>query len=120
MRFSVLIPVYNVEKYLDQCLTSVLTQDYSDFEVVLVNDGSTDQSPIICQKYAESDPRVKYYDKNNEGLLLTRRYSIKRASGEYIVFLDSDDYWEPGRVSFSYAECIGAFLSNAERVREDL
>ncbi len=99
MRFSVLIPVYNVEKYLNQCLTSVLKQDYSDFEVVLVNDGSTDRSSIICQRFAESDDRIKYYDKNNEGLLLTRRYSIKRASGEYIVFLDSDDYWEPGILS---------------------
>lgn len=99
MRFSVLIPVYNVEKYLEQCIRSVLTQDFSDFEVILVNDGSTDQSPIICKHFAEIDSRIKYYDKKNEGLLLTRRFSIKRASGEYIVFLDSDDYWEPGILS---------------------
>ena len=96
MRFSVLIPVYNVEKYLDQCLKSVLTQDFTDFEVILVNDGSTDQSPVICKSIAESDSRVKFYDKENEGLLLTRRFSIKQASGEYILFLDSDDFWEQG------------------------
>ena len=99
MRFSILIPVYNVEKYLEECLESVLSQDYSDFEVILVNDGSTDQSPAICRKYAEKDVRIKYYDKKNEGLLLTRRFSIRKASGEYILFLDSDDYWESGILS---------------------
>lgn len=99
MKFSVLIPVYNVEKYLDQCLNSVLMQDYSDFEVILVNDGSTDKSPSICREYAEKDKRIKYFDKKNEGLLLTRRFSIKQASGEYIVFLDSDDFWEQGILS---------------------
>ena len=99
MRFSVLIPVYNVEKYLDQCLKSVLTQDYEDFEVILVNDGSTDQSPTICRKFSAQDNRIKYFDKENEGLLLTRRFSINQAIGEYIVFLDSDDYWEQGVLS---------------------
>jgi glycosyltransferase involved in cell wall biosynthesis len=99
MRFSVLIPVYNVEKYLEQCIQSVLTQDFSDYEVILVNDGSTDQSPMICRQFAEKDHRIKFFDKENEGLLLTRRFSIKHATGEYIVFLDSDDYWEPGILS---------------------
>ncbi len=99
MRFSVLIPVYNVEKYLRQCLTSVLSQDFTDYEVILVNDGSTDQSPAICQEMAARDNRIKYFDKQNEGLLLTRRFSIKHAAGEYIVFLDSDDFWEPGVLS---------------------
>lgn len=99
MRFSVLIPVYNVEKYLDQCLRSVLTQDYADFEVILVNDGSTDGSPEICRRYAEEDSRIRFFDKENDGLLLTRRYSIRRTSGEYLVFLDSDDFWEQGILS---------------------
>lgn len=95
MRFSVLIPVYNVEKYLNQCIDSVLAQDFKDFEIILVNDGSTDSSARICSEYAMADQRIVYYNKKNEGLLLTRRFSIKRAKGEYCVFLDSDDYWEP-------------------------
>ena len=99
MLFSILIPVYNVERYLEQCLESVLNQDFRDFEVILVNDGSTDSSGSICMKYARGDTRVKYFEKKNEGLLQTRRYSIKRASGEYILFLDSDDFWEPGVLS---------------------
>ena len=99
MRFSILIPVYNVERYVEQCLQSVLGQDYTDFEVIIVNDGSTDESPAICKKIAEKDSRIKYYDKKNEGLLLTRRFSINKATGEYVLFLDSDDYWEPGILS---------------------
>lgn len=99
MKFSILIPVYNVEKYLEKCLCSVLSQDFNDFEIVLVNDGSTDHSASICQRFAQADSRIKYYDKANEGLLLTRRFSIKRASGDYILFLDSDDYWESGILS---------------------
>lgn len=95
MKFSILIPVYNVEKYLKQCVDSVLAQDFKDFEIILVNDGSTDNSAKICAEYASSDNRIVYFDKKNEGLLLTRRFAIKRARGEYCLFLDSDDYWEP-------------------------
>lgn len=95
MRFSILIPVYNVEKYLPLCIDSVLSQSFDDYEIILVNDGSTDNSSVICKEYASKDSRIKYYDKENEGLLLTRRYSIKRAVGDYLLFLDSDDYWEP-------------------------
>lgn len=96
MLFSILVPVYNVEKYLPQCIESVLTQDFDDYELILVNDGSTDRSADICKKYAAEDNRIKYYSKSNEGLLLTRRYGIQRAQGEYILFLDSDDFWEKG------------------------
>lgn len=94
MLFSILVPVYNVEKYLPQCIESVLAQDFDDYELILVNDGSTDKSPDICQKYAAKDKRIKYYSKDNEGLLLTRRYGIQRAQGDYILFLDSDDFWQ--------------------------
>ena len=104
MLFSILIPVYNVEQYLEQCLESVLTQDFGDYEVILVNDGSKDSSASICREYAQRDPRIKYFEKKNQGLLQTRRYSIKRASGEYILFLDSDDFWEPGVLSALHAE----------------
>ena len=104
MVFSILIPVYNVEKYLRQCLESVLEQDFPDYEIILVNDGSTDSSPSICKEFARKDARIKYFEKENEGLLQTRRYSIKKASGDYLLFLDSDDYWEPGILTALYTE----------------
>ena len=104
MVFSILIPVYNVERYLEQCLKSVLSQDFRDFEVILVNDGSTDSSSEICKDFSQKDIRIKYYEKENEGLLQTRRFSIKKASGEYLLFLDSDDFWEQGLLSTLYSE----------------
>lgn len=94
MKYSILIPVYNVEKYLEKCLNSVLAQTYTDYEVILVDDGSTDSSSEICDRYSE-DKRIHVYHKKNSGLLLTRRYSLKLAAGEYILFLDSDDFWDP-------------------------
>lgn len=99
MKYSILIPVYNTSKYLRQCLDSVLAQDYTDFEVILVNDGSTDSSPAICEEYSKKDIRIKYYSKANSGLLLTRRYSLTLSRGEYILFLDSDDYWDANLLS---------------------
>ena len=93
MRFSILIPVYNVEKYLDRCMETVMAQTFTDFEVILADDGSTDGSGAICDNYAEKYPdRVRVFHKENEGLLMTRRYSLKRARGEYMIFVDSDDY----------------------------
>ncbi len=95
MKYSILVPVYNMEKYLPQCIESVLAQQVTDFELILTNDGSTDGSPEICRRYAEKDARIIYQSKENEGLLLTRRYALKAARGEYVLFLDSDDFWEP-------------------------
>lgn len=91
---SVVIPVYNVEKYLDQCLDSVLEQTYTDFEVIMVDDGSIDSSHNICKLFAEKDSRFKVYRKENGGASSARNYGLKRAKGEYIYFLDSDDYIE--------------------------
>lgn len=73
----------------------MLAQHYHDYEIILTNDGSTDGSPAICEAYAAKDARIRYYSKQNEGLLLTRRYAIRLAKGEYVLFLDSDDYWAP-------------------------
>lgn len=93
MKFSILVPVYNVERYITECIDSLLNQTYKDYEIILVDDGSTDNSGHICDKYAEKFPNfVKVFHKKNEGLLLTRRYSLKKAEGEYVVFVDSDDY----------------------------
>jgi len=94
MKYSILIPVYNVEKYLEKCLDSVLSQTYTDYEVILADDGSKDSSGEICDRYALKDKRIRVFHKENSGLLLTRRYSIKRAQGTYFLFLDSDDYWD--------------------------
>lgn len=92
---SVIIPVYNVEKYLKQCVTSVLDQDFLDFEIVLVNDGSTDSSSQICDEFSTSDPRITVINKENEGVGLARNSGVKVAAGKYIYFLDSDDFVGP-------------------------
>ncbi len=89
---SVIIPVYNVEKYLARCLNSVISQTYRDLEIILVNDGSTDNSGRICNQYKERDPRIIVIHKENEGLGLTRNCGISKASGSFFTFVDSDDY----------------------------
>ena len=89
---SIIIPVYNVENYLRSCLDSVLSQTYKDFEVLMVNDGSTDSSGAICQDFAERDSRFHYFEKENGGLSDARNYGLERAKGHYITFLDSDDF----------------------------
>lgn len=91
MLFSVCIPVYNTSKYLDECLASVLCQTEKDYEIVLIDDGSTDDSGVICDRYAARYPNVRVIHKENEGLLLTRRRGFAEARGDYFVCLDSDD-----------------------------
>lgn len=96
MKFSILIPVYNVEKYLQQCFNSVIKQTFSDYEVIVVDDGSTDGSPEICDAFAENYPeRVFVVHTENKGLIAARRLAIEKARGEFCVFVDSDDYIEP-------------------------
>lgn len=89
---SVIVPVYNVEKYLKLCIDSILCQTYSNLEIILVDDGSSDRSPEICDRYAEQDLRIKVIHKKNEGLSATRNAAAKIAQGKYIAFIDSDDY----------------------------
>jgi glycosyltransferase EpsH len=89
---SVIVPVYNVEKYLTQCVDSVLSQTYSNIEVVLVDDGSTDASPGICDRYAQNDKRIIVIHKKNEGLSSARNKGLEAATGDYIMFVDSDDW----------------------------
>lgn len=97
MRFSVLIPVYNVEQYLEECIESVLNQEVDDYEIILIDDGSDDRSGQICDEYKEKYPMLfKVVHKENEGLLMARRDALKLSKGDYILFLDSDDYYEPG------------------------
>lgn len=89
---SVIVPVFNVEKYLNKCMDSILNQTFEDFEVILINDGSTDGSPLICQKYAAQDHRINYICQENQGPGRTRNIGIDIAKGQYILFVDSDDY----------------------------
>lgn len=92
---SVIVPVYNVENYLDRCLESLLRQSYQQIEVILVDDGSTDGSGILCDKWASLDERISAYHKKNGGLSDARNYGIKKAKGAYLGFVDSDDTVEP-------------------------
>lgn len=96
MRFSIIVPVYNVQDYLKKCLDSIVNQDYDDYEIVLVNDGSTDGSAKICEQYAEIYKCIKYYVKNNGGLSDARNFGIEHARGQYCVFIDSDDWIAQG------------------------
>jgi glycosyltransferase involved in cell wall biosynthesis len=91
--FSIIIPVYNVEEYLNQCIDSILEQSFSNFEVILVNDGSTDSSNEICTDYKKKDSRVHVINKQNGGLSDARNRGLLEASGEYVLFVDSDDFW---------------------------
>lgn len=92
---SVIVPVYNTSKYLPQCLDSIMNQTVSNFEVICVNDGSTDNSLDILQNYAEKDSRIKVYSKENGGISSVRNFGISKMNGNLVCFLDSDDYIHP-------------------------
>lgn len=92
--FSVIVPVYKVEEYLPQCVESILGQTFSDFELLLIDDGSPDNSGEMCDRYAELDQRVQVIHKENGGLSSARNCGLKIAKGEFVAFLDSDDYWD--------------------------
>lgn len=92
--FSILVPVYNVEKYIHQCVDSVLSQTYPNFELILVDDGSTDASGSLCDEYSAKDSRITVIHQPNQGLIMARRTGIGAAKGNYFLFLDSDDYWD--------------------------
>lgn len=91
---TVVVPIYNVEKYLERCIKSVLSQTYKNIEIMLVNDGSPDKSDLIMKRYEKKDERIKSFYKENGGLSDARNYAIKKAKGKYICFIDSDDYIE--------------------------
>lgn len=91
---SVIVPVYKVEKELTRCLDSILSQTYKNLEILIVDDGSPDRCPQICDTYAKKDHRIKVFHKENGGLSSARNYAIERASGDYIAFIDSDDWVE--------------------------
>ncbi len=93
MKVSFIVPIYNVEKYLSECVESILAQTYSDFEMLLVDDGSPDNCPALCDDWATKDSRIKVLHKPNGGLSDARNYGLNHAQGDYVVFVDSDDFW---------------------------
>lgn len=98
---SIIVPIYNKEDYLRQCLDSIINQSYTNFEVLLVNDGSTDSSGIICQEYSERDSRFRYIEKKNGGVSSARNLGLELSEGAYITFIDSDDW-----IEFNYLEVL--------------
>lgn len=131
---SVIVPVYNVEKYLEECVESILEQTYTDFELILVDDGSSDKSGAICDSIADRDDRIRVFHKTNGGLSDARNYGIRKSKGEYLTFIDSDDYVSQyyldtlvnliNRYSVSMS-CVGLCLTKSrkgcrnEKVKED-
>lgn len=105
-KITVIIPVYNVEKYLREAIESVINQTYSNLEILLINDGSTDNSGIICDEYEKLDSRIKVFHEKNGGLSVARNVGLDNTTGKYIMFLDSDDFLEPDAVENMYKEII--------------
>ena len=95
MLFSVVVPIYNAEQFLEECLNSIINQTEKDFELILINDGSEDKSKDICLAYCEHYKNIKYLEIPNSGVSIARNTGIEIAKGEYLLFCDSDDYWSP-------------------------
>ena len=104
IKVSVIIPVYNAEQYLEQCMESVVQQTLSEIEIICVNDGSTDRSPEILEAYRNRDSRIRVYTQPNTGVGSARNRGLDQAAGEYIVFLDSDDFFEPDALEKLYGK----------------
>ena len=115
---SVIIPVYNVEPYLEQCLDSVINQTYKNLEIICIDDGSTDNSLKILEKFQKKDKRIKLIKQQNQGASVARNAGLDIATGEYIAFVDSDDYLELN----AYEECMNIMLrnSNIELIEFDM
>ena len=94
MKLSIIVPIFNTSLYIEKCVNSLLNQTYRDFEICLIDDGSTDNSLEVCNKFLNIDNRIKVYHKNNKGLSDTRNYGINISKGEYLLFLDSDDWFD--------------------------
>lgn len=104
---SVIVPVYNTEEYLHRCVDSILAQTFTDFELLLINDGSKDSSGAICDEYAVKDSRVRVFHKENTGVSATRNIGIDNSKGDYVIFCDSDDYWcEITALDFLYKKSV--------------
>jgi glycosyltransferase involved in cell wall biosynthesis len=103
---SIIVPVYNVEKYLNQCIDSILGQTFADFELILIDDGSKDSSGAICDEYAKSDSRIRVIHQPNGGQTSARKAGFAASIGEYIYFIDSDDWMEPNLIEVAYNKAV--------------
>lgn len=102
IKISILVPIYNVEQYLSRCIDSVLSQEFTEYELILVDDGSPDSCPQICDEYARKDSRIKVIHKKNGGLVSARLAGFENSKGKYLMFLDSDDYLLPNALTVLY------------------
>lgn len=109
---SLIVPVYNVELYVEKCIKSLINQSYNNLEILLIDDGSSDKSGDICEQYQKKDPRIKVFHKINGGLSDARNYGLKHAAGDYIFFVDSDDWIE--------LDSIEKLLKYAQKVNADI
>lgn len=120
---SVIVPIYNVENYLDRCVNSVLKQTFHDFELLLVDDGSTDRSGVICDEYTDADGRIKVIHKDNAGVSAARNTGVDLAAGKYITFVDSDDWIDEDFLEAAVAKCedmnLDIFMGGIARVDND-
>ena len=92
---SVIVPIYNIDRYVGICIESIIKQTYDNLEIILVDDGSTDKSPVICDLYATKDNRIKVIHKPNGGLVSARKAGVQNATGKFVGYVDGDDYVEP-------------------------
>lgn len=105
-KISIIIPIYNVEKYLDRCMESLLGQTLKDIEIIMVDDGSPDRCPQMCEEYAQKDSRIKVIHKSNAGLGYARNSGLEVATGEFVAFIDSDDYVDTSMFETLYKEAL--------------
>lgn len=105
-QISIIIPIYNVERYLRQCIDSILAQTFTDFELLLIDDGSPDGCPAICDEYAEKDARIRVFHKQNGGVTSARNKGLNNANGNWIIYIDGDDWIEPTYVEELYNAAI--------------
>lgn len=105
---SIVVPIYNVEKYVENCIDSIIEQTYPNLEIILVDDGSTDSSPQICDEYSKSDSRIKVIHKVNGGLVSARKAGVRAATGDYIAYVDGDDWIEPNMYEQLFHKINGA------------
>ncbi len=105
-KISVIVPVYNAEKYLHRCIDSILAQTFTDFELLLIDDGSTDKSGDICDEYAKKDKRIRVFHKENGGISVTREFGINNVNGIFVQFVDSDDWIDKNMLEIMYKRAV--------------
>ena len=113
MKVSIIVPVFNAEKYLRECIESVIAQTLGDYELILVNDGSTDNSAAICDEYSSLDSRIQVFHKPNDGPASAKNFGMERAQGEYIIFLNADDFW-------TNKDCLDTLANIADSTKADI